>query len=149
MLGSYLEAGLVSQLDTKDLLTGQTDRFTQAMTDVAAKFRAVIQAPPRLMQVSATANALPPELVGDACRCILSAMQASCPAIVLEKDQVKALDKSWKMIEADGPIAKGIFPVTMPSDPSTVQMQGQPAPAAIVPNDTTNRQCTMEKMHGL
>ena len=109
MLGSYLEAGLVSQLNTKDLLAGQSDRFTQSMVDVTNRFRGAIQAPPRMMTVSATANSVPPEVVGDVCRCILAAMQASCPAIVLEKDQVSALNKSWKLIEPDGPIAKGIF----------------------------------------
>lgn len=150
MLGSYLEAELVTTLNTKDLLAGQSDRFTQAMTDITNKVRSVIQAPPRLMAVSATANAVAPELVGDVCKLILAAMQASCPAIVLEKDQVSALNKSWKMFEPEGPIAKGIFPLTMPSDPQPAGgMQGLPAPASVVHVNDHHRQCTMRRFHGL
>ncbi len=147
MLGSYLEAALVAKLDTKDLLPQQLDRFTQAMTDVTNEFRGRLQAPPRLMVVSATANSVPPELVGHVCRCILAAMQTSCPAIVLEKAQVDALRKSWEVFDV---IAKGNFPITMPSDPAAGgQMQGQPAPATIVCVDTSRRTVTMEKMRGL
>jgi hypothetical protein len=147
-LNTYLEASVLSVLQTKDLAAGQTDRFTQAMLDVTAKIRARIQSVPGCV-VSATVNSVPPELVDVAVKLILLAIQAAYPALGLTKDQLTDFNKAWKELDTlqskDGK-QPPILSVSMPPDPLVNTVQGVPRPAVI---HSTRRQYQAHTLRGI
>lgn len=139
-LASYLESGLLTPLNTKDLASGQTDRFTKAMTDVVAEVRATIQSSKQGFAVSATANSVPPELKRATCCQIILAMQAACPALVVEKDKRKILEDAVSAIED---VRKGDLRPSNPPDPQVSDVQGFPSAEVVRGREYSVTDCSM------
>lgn len=143
MLRSYLQEGLVSVLNTKDLAAGQTDRFTQAMTDVSAEVRNAIASFKYGYQLSATPNSVPPELVRTTCYLIILAMQASCPEVVLDKDKRSIFEKAYDWQDE---FLDGTRKPSLPPDPEAQATQGLP-PVEVV--SSFERLCSDDQLRGL
>jgi hypothetical protein len=112
-LNDYLVAAQAAAIRTAALGSGQTDRFGRVMPDVAARIRNEIQACAR-NRISATANAIPPELKTIACHLIIEAMQSGIPGLELTEDQRNLIRDGRRYLER---IAKCEVPVSEPDDP--------------------------------
>lgn len=122
-LQSYLESGVLTPLNTKDLAVGQTDRFTRAMTDVTAIVRATIQSKNGYV-VSGTPNSIPPELKAATCCMILLAMSASCPGLTIEKERRTVYENTAKTLAL---VTSGALRPSMPTDPQAPDVQAMPS----------------------
>jgi hypothetical protein len=138
----YVEQGVLAVANTKDLAAGQTDRFTQACVDVVNDIRQAIQSYPGFV-VSATANSIPPSLLGKACQMILCAMQGAYPALGLSNDQQKSFQKAYDVLEL---IRDGKYRPEMPADPVGSYAQGHPK---VVIVRSTPRGSTARSLSGL
>jgi len=140
-LASYLENGLLTPLNSKDLAAGQTDRFTQAMTDVTNEIRQILQSSPNGgYTISATPNAVPPELVRPACYMVLLAMQASCPALVIDKDKRSIFEKAYTILDD---YRAGKLRPSYPADPAASDVQSTPDAEVV------RGHCPVATYHGL
>jgi hypothetical protein len=123
-LNNYLVGAQVTALNTSALASGQTDRFTQIMTDMVNRLRARIESCPR-NYISAAALTVPPELKWVACYLIIEAMQAAVPALKLTDDQRNQIAKADEQLTR---VSEGRDVVSIPNDPLTpvdVQRGGQ------------------------
>ena len=142
-LVTYVEWGLLSKANSADLMPGQGDRFTQAMLDVTAKVRQKIGSCHGFV-VSATANSVPSDLMSDVCWCIIGAMQSAYPGLGLTDDQKKQVSASWDTIKAIKP--GGDYRPQMPADPTSSNVQGQPAPTV---TRHIKRSVSEKSLHGI
>lgn len=142
-LRTYIQNAVLNVANTKDLTSGQADRFTQAMKDVTNEMRARMQSIPGTV-ISATVNSVPPSLMNAACMLILVAMQSSYPALGLSKDQITEFNKAWELLDE---IRDGTLAIEIPIDPQTVDVQLRNAPVTIV--RSTCRTITAESMKGI
>lgn len=133
-LATYIEQGVLEVANTKDLASGQSDRFTQAAIDVTAMVRSRIQSVPGYV-VSATYDnsgkigSVPPELMTYTCQLILLAMQAAYPGLGLSKEQQEQFRKAQDFI--DGIKTGCDYRPTLPPDPMATSVQ-QSAPVVVV-----------------
>lgn len=142
-LNDYLVAAQVEALRTAALGDSQVDPFTSVMPDVANRIRRKIESSPKMNQVSATPNAVPPELKTAACVLIIQAMQGRLNTLRLTADQVRLIEQAEADLKA---IAKGEDVVGKPDDP--LQGEAQVGGGITLVSDTTRR-ATREKMNGL
>jgi hypothetical protein len=112
-LNDYLVAAQVSALNSSALATGQSDRFTQVMTDMVNRIRVKIEGCPR-NHVSATPLTVPPELKWVACYLIIEAMQAAVPGLRLTDDQRAQIAKANEQLTR---VADCKEVVSLPPDP--------------------------------
>jgi hypothetical protein len=112
-LNDYLVAAQVSALNSSALATGQSDRFTQVMTDMVNRIRVKIEGCPR-NHVSATPLTVPPELKWVACYLIIEAMQAAVPGLRLTDDQRAQIAKANEQLTR---VADCREVVSLPPDP--------------------------------
>ena len=138
----YVEQGVLNVANTKDLAPGQTDRFTQACVDVVNDIRQAIMSYPGFV-VSATANSIPPSLLGKACQMILCVMQGAYPALGLSNDQQKSFQKAYDVLEL---LRDGKYRPEMPADPVGSYAQGHPK---VVIVRSTPRGSTARSLSGL
>ena len=103
--------------------TGQLDRFATVMPAIAARIRAWVQANPS-NRISATDNAIPPELKLDALRLILEDMQSSLPGMALTDDQVRLCNNSREYLKSIGERKIAISLADDPLPDRTVQSNG-------------------------
>jgi hypothetical protein len=123
-LNNYLVGAQVTALNTAALATGQSDRFTEIMTDMVNRIRTKIEGCPR-NHISATPLTVPPELKWAACYLIIEAMQAAVPGLKLTDDQRNQIAKAGDQLTR---IADCKEVVSIPPDPLTpvdVQRGGQ------------------------
>lgn len=122
-LDDYCVGAQTSALRTAALSTGQADRFQKTMVDIANRIRAEVQANPA-NHISATDNAIPPELKEIACRLILEAMQSGIPGLAMSDDQVRLCNDGREYLRR---ISERKIAISMPDDPlpnRTVQSSG-------------------------
>ena len=112
-LNDYLAGAQVNALNTAALAAGQTDRFTNLMTDMVNRIRVKIEGCPR-NRVSATPLTIPPELKWVACYLIIEAMQAGVPGLKLTDDQRDQIIRATDQLNR---IADCKETVTLPPDP--------------------------------
>jgi hypothetical protein len=123
-LNNYLAGAQVTALNTAALASGQTDRFTNLMTDMVNRIRARIESCPR-NHLSATPLTVPPELKWVACYLILEAMQTATPGLKLTDDQRAQIASAAQQLDR---VANGQDVVSTPPDPlipADVQRGGQ------------------------
>jgi hypothetical protein len=142
-LNDYLVGAQVEALRTAALADGQDDPFLKIMPDVAARIRLKIESCQR-NSISATANAIPPELKWLACYLILEAMQLRLPSLRLTDDQRTQISEAKKQLDR---IADCKDVVSVPDDPLEPSDAQQAGGITLVSN--TTRRATREKMDGL
>lgn len=116
-LTDYLVAAQVSALRTAALGAGQTDRFTAVMQDRCSYLRNRLS---KRVRISATPLSVPPELKSQACWLIIEALQVSLPALKLDDDQVRVVQRAYKDLDIAG---TDELPVSTPDDPATPAVQ--------------------------
>lgn len=112
-LDDYLAAAAMSALRSAALGTSQTDPFARVMPDIASRIRNEIQACAS-NRISATTNAIPPELKTIACLMIIEAMQARLPGVDLTEKQQDMLRDGRDYLKR---IANCEISVSDPTDP--------------------------------
>ena len=119
-LNDYLVAAQVTALRTAAMASGQTDPFLRIMPDRTAYVRNRIS---KRIQISATANSVPPELRTAACMLIIEAMQIRLN-LTLTEDQKTQISRAYKDLDIAG---TADFPVSTPDDPITPTVQAGPS----------------------
>jgi hypothetical protein len=142
-LNDYLVAAQVDALSTAALDDAQSDPFERVMPNVANRIRKKVESSPRMNLVSATANAVPPELVGAACVLTIQAMQGRIPSLRLTPDQTRLIDQAEADLKA---IAKGEEVVSTPDDPVEGDVQ---TGGSITVVSTITRRATRQTMDGI
>lgn len=113
-LDDYMAAAQASALRTAALGAGQTDPFGRVMPDIAAFIRQRIRSGG--YSVSATANAIPPEMKWAGCYLILEALQTRIPGLSLTPEQKTKCEDAKRWIER---IAAGTEEPSKPDDPES------------------------------
>jgi hypothetical protein len=142
-LNDYLVGAQVEALRTAALAVGQADPFTNIMHAIAARIRLKIESCAR-NEISATANAIPPELKWIAAYLVLEAMQLRLPSLRLTDDQRTQISEAKKQLDR---IADCKDVVSVPDDPLEPSDAQQAGGITLVSN--TTRRATREKMDGL
>lgn len=141
-LEDYLVAAQLSALRSAALGDSQGDPFDKVMPDVAAEIRRMVESCSRNV-LSATANAIPPELKKAACYLIIEALQVRIPSLKLSGDQKEQIKKAEEKLVR---IAECKEVVTTPLDPEAHQAQQS---GGITLANSTCREATREKMSGI
>jgi hypothetical protein len=142
-LDDYLVGAQAEAIRTAALGVGQSDRFARVMPDVAARIRNEIQACSGNL-VSATPNAIPPELKTIACQLIIEAMQAALPGLELTENQGNLIRDGRRYLER---IAKCEIAVSEPDDPLEPTEVQRNSPMTVVTSST--RHFTRSAQDGL
>lgn len=123
----YVEGNILIALNEQDIPVnspyspGSNNRFDIVMPTVAARVRTRIQSFPGMV-VSATVNAVPPELLDITCKLIAISFATAFPLLLkLEDKQVERWDEEWKAILTD--IKKGEFRISEPADGQVADVQ--------------------------
>ncbi len=112
-LQPYLAAPQLEALQNTLLADGQTDPLPDIIADVVARVRAEIRAyPPN--RLSASPDAVPPELRGAVAHLALEAAQTRIPSFELTADQRRAADNARHLLTR---IAGGHLRISQPDDP--------------------------------
>ncbi len=138
-LNDYLVAAQMTALRSAALASGQTDPFARVMPDRCTYIRNRIS---NRISISATANAVPPELKTCACMLIIEAMQTRLP-LKLSDDQRRAIERAYKDLDIAG---SDEFPISEPDDPMTPTVQRG---TGIHIDGRGERQATRETLKGL
>lgn len=119
-LQRYLVAPQLNAIRTAALASGQTDPFTETMHDRANYVRNRIAG---RVQISATAYAVPPELVNQTALLIIEAMQGRLPMLQLSEDQRRMISRAYQDLDIAG---TADFPISEADDaaPADVQPAG-------------------------
>jgi hypothetical protein len=139
-LNDYLVGAQMSALRTAALASGQADPFTNIMHDRCSYVRNRIS---KLLSISATAYAIPPELKTTTCWLIIEAMQTRIPQLKLTEDQKSLIARAYKDLDIAG---TDDLPISVPSDPETPAVQ---TGAALEQVSTPTRKATRSKLDGL
>lgn len=139
-LYDYVVASLFDACRTRALGAGQTDPFPDIMANVANRIRVAIETNSQNL-ISATPNAVPPELKDVAAYMILEIMQVRI-LLELNEDQKKCIERAWKTL---GEVRRGEFAVSIPVDPLNPPDVQRGAPAQVVTySRRTVTQCSMK-----
>jgi len=111
-LDDYLVAAQTAALRSAALGGGQTDPFGRVMPDTASFIRQKIRSGG--FQVSATANAIPPELKWAGAYLVIEALQVRIPALKLTEDQKTQVKEARRQLDR---LADGKEQPTIPDDP--------------------------------
>jgi hypothetical protein len=142
-LNDYLVGAQVTAINTAARASGQTDRFTGAMTDAVNRIRLKI-ASCKSNQLSATPLTVPPELKMAACYFTIESMQAAIPGLKLTDDQKKKIE----VLNTDlNRIADCKDVVSKPEDPENPSEAQRGASFEKVSGET--RRATRGKLSGL
>ncbi len=139
-LNDYLVAAQMSALRTAALASGQADPFTNIMHDRCNYVRNRIS---KLISISATPYAVPPELKTTTCWLIIESMQTRIPQLKLTEDQKSLIARAYKDLDIAG--TKDL-PISTPSDPETPAVQEG---GAIKQVSTPTRKTSRTKLDGL
>ncbi len=112
-LNDYLAAAQVDAIRTKALAIGQSDPLVEIITDVTRRIRTEIRGCPS-NRVSATDEAVPPELKSTAIALIVEAAQTRLPGLKLSEGQKRAADHGRSYLLR---IARCEVPVSAPDNP--------------------------------
>ena len=127
-MNDFVPAAAFTAMVTKALAGGQTDPFPRAMQDIALIIRTSIESN-RTNVVSATANAIPPELHWVCGFLILEKMQTRLTGYDLNEDQRTQIKRAWDLLKD---IREKRFVVSIPTDPLTPTEVQLGPPATIV-----------------
>ena len=147
-LNDYLVGAQATAIRTAALASGQSDTWTNVMTDVVNEIRSAIRGgcvknlSPIL--VSATPLTVPPDLKRTALVMIRHALQGRIPQLKLTDGQNKEMDNAMRLIER---IQTGVATVTAPPDPLTPDDQQRGAPSMVIHAD--RRLASRRKLRGL
>ena len=112
-LNDYLVAAQLKALRTKALDSEQGDPLLDVIADVSARIRAEIRGNPS-NRVSATPDAIPPELKSVAAALIIEAAQARIPGLKFTIDQIRAADNARDYLRR---LSRAEVPISAPDDP--------------------------------
>jgi len=116
-LNDYLVSVQASALRTAALASGQADPFANIMHDRCNYVRNRIS---KLISISLTPYAVPPELKTTACWLIIESMQTRIPQLKLSDDQKSLIARAYKDLDI---AATKDLPISMPTDPETPAVQ--------------------------
>lgn len=116
-LERYLVAPQLDAIRTAALATGQADPFTETMHDRANYVRNRIAG---RVQISATAYAVPPELVHQTALLIIEAMQGRIPMLELSEDQKRMISRAYDDLKLAG---TADFPISAAADAAPAEVQ--------------------------
>ena len=142
-LNDYLVGPQAAAVRTAALATGQSDTWTNVMTDVVNEIRSAIRGNIRNL-VSATPLSIPSDLKRTALVMIRNALQGRVPQLKLTDDQKDEMKAALRLIER---IQAGNVVITAPPDPLVPDDQQRGAPVAIVHAD--HRNFSRRKLRGL
>lgn len=140
-LNRFLVGAQVDALRTAALADGQADPAAETIRDKANYVRARIGGRVRL---SATALAVPPELIEHVCMLSLETLSGRLPGMELSQDQQNRITRIYRDLDIAGkdefPITAADDPAVMDADSSTGQMR------RVAPGTSAN---SRTKMSGL
>lgn len=138
---NYLVAPQVDACDSAALGAGQTDRFTEIIADAQLRVRMKVNSNTTNV-VSATPEAIPPELRWACCMLAIESLQAAIPGLDLDKNQRDEIQRAYQQLDR---VADGRDLVTIPTDPEVPgEVQKGPPAQVVTSSRRTVTACTMK-----